>query len=52
MEVKNSFEQNYIEEIIAIIRSELSVAELGQKLEQYHDNDIAEAFGMLEEDER
>lgn len=52
MEVKNSFEQNYIEEIIAIIRSELSVAELGQKLEQYHDNDIAEAFGLLEEDER
>lgn len=52
METKISFEQNYTEEIIDIIRSEMSVSELGQKLEQYHDNDIAQAFGLLEEDER
>lgn len=45
-------EQNYVGEIIDIIRQNLSDAETGRRLEQYHDNDIAEAFSQLDAEER
>ena len=45
-------EQNYVGEIIDIIRQNLYDAETGRRLEQYHDNDIAEAFSQLDAEER
>lgn len=45
-------EPNYLEEIIAIIRSNLEGDELLQRLGQYHENDIAQALQELEKEER
>ena len=45
-------EQNYVEELIEIIRSTKSNEELRDKLSDYHENDIADAFVRLDEDER
>lgn len=43
---------NYEEEIIGLIRSNLEKEELLEKLDNYHENDIAGAFEQLKEDER
>ena len=45
-------EQNYVEELIEIIRSAKSNEELRDKLSDYHENDIADAFVRLDEEER
>lgn len=43
---------NYAEEILKIIRSTSDNEELLDKISDYHENDIAEAFELLSEDER
>lgn len=43
---------NYVEELLEIFRSSLSKEELLDKISDYHENDIAEAFEHLTEDER
>ncbi len=42
----------YAEEIVALIRQPMSDAELLEKLENYHENDIAEALELLTKNER
>ena len=44
--------KNYSEEILKIIRSTLSRAELKEKLSNYHENDIADALSALTSAER
>ena len=44
--------KNYSEEILKIIRSTLSRAELKEKLANYHENDIADALSALTPTER
>ena len=44
--------RDYTEEILLIIRSGASAEEIGEKLEDYHDNDIAQAFEFLSPAER
>ena len=43
---------NYVEELLEIFRSPLSKEELLDKISDYHENDIAEAFEHLTEEER
>lgn len=45
-------EQHYAQEIVALFRSDISAEKLLEDLEDYHDNDIAEAFEMLSPMER
>lgn len=45
-------EQNYVEELLALIRSDLEPDELVKRLEDYHENDIAGAFEQLSASER
>lgn len=45
-------EQNYVSEILEIIRGSSSADDILSKLEQYHDNDIASALEHLDEEER
>ncbi len=45
-------EPNYVEEILDLIRSDLSDGELLEKLEDYHENDIAGAIEKLTKEER
>ena len=45
-------EPNYVEEILDLIRSDLSDDELLEKLEDYHENDIAGAIEKLTKEER
>lgn len=45
-------EQNYVDEIVDIIRENSPQTVIAEKLENYHDNDIAEAYECLEPDER
>ena len=42
---------NYVEELLEIFRSPLSKEELLDKISDYHENDIAEAFEHLTEEE-
>ncbi|MBQ0079049.1 MAG: magnesium transporter, partial [Eubacterium sp.] len=42
----------FAEEIVEIIRSNLTAAELVELLEDFHDNDIAQSLELLERDER
>lgn len=51
-EVDFTSEQDYVSEIIDIIRSGLSDEELKERLSDYHENDVAGAFEKLEPDER
>ncbi len=44
--------RDYEEELLYIIQSEITYAELKEKLGDYHDNDIASVFSLLSEDER
>ena len=50
MEQKVLKEPMYAEEIVELVRNDFD--NVAEKLEQYHDNDIAEAFELLEEEER
>ena len=42
----------YVEEIVDIIRSGLSNEEIKEKLDDYHDNDIAQSLELLNKSER
>ncbi len=44
--------QNYVEEVLDVLRSNLSNEELLDKLSDYHENDIADAFIQLTPKER
>lgn len=44
--------QNYVENILALIRSRSSVEEKRSALSHYHENDIAKVFPFLTKDER
>ena len=52
MEKDNINEQNYVEELLQIIRSGISDEELLDRLSDYHENDIAGALEQLTEEER
>ena len=45
-------QQDYVQEIIDLLRSGEDIETLQEKLEEYHANDIASALPLLEEDER
>ncbi len=45
-------EPNYAEELVSLIRSNINDGKLTELLEDYHDNDIADAFEQLSEKER
>ncbi len=45
-------EHNYIEELLALIKSGTEEEELIRRLEDFHENDIASAFTLLSESER
>ena len=45
-------EQNYVEELVGLIRSNVSDDVILETLDQYHENDIAGAFEQLDEAER
>lgn len=47
MEKENLTESNYIQEILDLIRGGLSDQELRDRLDDYHENDIAEALEQL-----
>ena len=51
-EVDFTSEQDYVGEIIELIRSGIPDEELVKKLSDYHENDIAGAFEQLEPEER
>lgn len=44
--------RDYTEEILAVIRSGADAKTIGERLEDYHDYDIADAFQFLSADER
>lgn len=48
----NTMERDYVEEIVALIRSDSPASRIAEEIEEYHDNDIAEAFEQLGEEER
>lgn len=55
MEEKNEFplqERDYSSQIVGIIRSNLTDDEIKERLEEYHENDIAGSFDELTADER
>lgn len=52
MEKEMLKEPNYVEELIALIRSGLTDQELLERLKDYHENDIAGAFEQLTAEER
>ncbi len=52
MEKQISNEHNYAEELVSLIRSNLEESRLKEYIEDYHENDIADAFEMLTEEER
>lgn len=52
MEEKILKEPNYVEELVALIRSGLPKEELLEQLSNYHENDIAGALELLTEEER
>ena len=45
-------ELNYVDQIVALIRSGLSKEELVDQLSDYHENDIAQSLGLLTKEER
>ena len=45
-------EPNFVEEILAIFRSDISPAELNEKISDYHENDIAGALEQMTPEER
>ncbi len=51
-EIQSSPKRHYDEELISIIKSDLPPKEIREKLDDYHDNDIASVFGELTKDDR
>ncbi len=49
---KQTQHPNYVEELTAIIKSNISPMALKEKLSDYHDNDIADALKALTEEDR
>ncbi|MCR5804354.1 MAG: magnesium transporter [Clostridia bacterium] len=45
-------EPNFVEEILAIFRSDITPAELNEKISDYHENDIAGALEQMTPEER
>lgn len=45
-------EQNYVEELLELIRSDATDEKIRETLDEYHENDIAGAFEQLNESER
>ncbi len=45
-------EPNFVEEILSIFRSDISPAELNEKISDYHENDIAGALEQMTPEER
>ena len=43
---------DYVEELVRLIRSDESDAAIAEKIDNYHDNDIASALDELNEKER
>ena len=52
METKIPNEQSYVEQLLELLRSNLNNEELLEKLDDYHENDIAEALEKMEPEER
>ena len=52
MEDRTRMNPNYEEELIRIIRSDISEEELLDRLDDYHENDIAGAMEQLTSEER
>ena len=52
MEENKIFEPNYVEEIILTLREDFSQKTIDDIIENYHDNDIAEAFEQLSPEDR
>lgn len=52
MEREINIELKYVEELLKIIRSDISNEELLERLSDYHENDIAGAFERLDVEER
>ena len=52
MENKELLEENITSEIIDLLRSNLSAEELMEALDDYHENDIAEAYESLDTEDR
>ena len=52
METKEILEDNKIKEIIDLLRSHLDAEELMEALDDYHENDIAEAYESLDTEDR
>lgn len=51
-EIEELNEQNYVEELLELMHQELPAAEFLDKLNDYHENDIAEAIALLSPEER
>lgn len=45
-------EQNYVEELLELIRSGMPAESLAEEIDNYHDNDIADALDELDQRER
>lgn len=45
-------EPNFVEELLAILRSDIPAGELNEKISDYHDNDIAGALEQMTPEER
>ncbi len=52
MEKKTGKEPNYVKELLTLLGSEISPGELQERLEDYHENDIAGAFEQLSPEKR
>ena len=52
METKELLEDNKTQEIIDILRSNISAEEMVEALDDYHENDIAEAYEALQPEDR
>ena len=52
METKELLEDNKVQEIIDLLRSNLQAEELMEALDDYHENDIAEAYEDLDTEDR
>ncbi|SHI63545.1 magnesium transporter [Pseudobutyrivibrio xylanivorans] len=52
METKDLLEDNKIQEIIDLLRSDMSAEQMIEALDDYHENDIAEAYESLETEDR
>ena len=52
METKDLLEDNKIQEIIDLLRSDMGAEQLIEALDDYHENDIAEAYEALDTEDR